>query len=55
MVRPEAERAKTQRTIPLGRYGEVEDIVAWMMFLASVESGYMTGETVNINGGRFMV
>lgn len=53
-VRSEEERAKTQTTIPLGRYGEVEDLVRWMMFLASEESGYMTGETLSVNGGRFM-
>lgn len=55
VVRSEDERAKTQATIPLGRYGQVEDLVAWMMFLASEEGGYMTGETINVNGGRFMV
>lgn len=55
VVRSEEERAKTQKTIPLGRYGEVDDLVAWMMFLASEEGGYMTGETINVNGGRFMV
>ncbi len=55
VVRSEEERAKTQKTIPLGRYGEVEDLVAWMMFLATEEGGYMTGETINVNGGRFMV
>jgi 3-oxoacyl-[acyl-carrier protein] reductase len=55
VVRSEEERAKTQKTIPLGRYGEVHDLVAWMMFLASEEGGYMTGETLNVNGGRFMV
>jgi len=55
VVRSEEERAKTATTIPLGHYGEVGDIVAWMMFLASEESGYMTGETINVNGGRFMV
>lgn len=54
-VRSEEERAKTQTTIPLGRYGEVDDLVTWMMFLASEEGGYMTGETLNVNGGRFMV
>ena len=54
-VRGPEERAKTQVTIPLGRYGEVEDLVSWMMFLASEEAGYMTGQTVTVNGGRFMV
>jgi len=55
VVRSEEERAKTAETIPLGRYGQVDDLVAWMMFLASEEGGYMTGETLNVNGGRFMV
>ena len=54
-VRGVEERAATQKTIPLGRYGEVEDIVRWMMFLASDESAYMTGQTVTVNGGRFMI
>lgn len=53
-VRGPEERAATQKSIPLGRYGEVEDIVRWMMFLASDESAYMTGQTVTVNGGRFM-
>jgi len=54
-VRGPEERAATQKTIPLGRYGEVEDIVHWMMFLASDESAYMTGQTITVNGGRFMI
>lgn len=53
-VRGPEERARTQETIPLGRYGEVEDIVNWMLFLASEEASYMTGQTVTVNGGRFM-
>lgn len=54
VVRSEEERARTAASIPLGRYGEVDDIVNWMLFLASAESGYMTGETLTVNGGRFM-
>ena len=54
VVRGSEERAKTAESIPLWHYGEVADIVAWMLFLASEESGYMTGETVTVNGGRFM-
>lgn len=53
-VRGPEERAATQATIPLGRYGEVDDIVAWMLFLASEEAGYMTGQVVTVNGGRWM-
>ena len=55
VVRSAEERVKTQASIPLGRYGNVDDLVAWMLFLASEEGGYMTGETLNVNGGRFMV
>ena len=53
-VRGPEERAQTARSIPLGRYGEVDDIVSWMLFLASEESAYMTGQTISVNGGRFM-
>jgi NAD(P)-dependent dehydrogenase (short-subunit alcohol dehydrogenase family) len=53
-VRSDEDRAKTAASMPFGRYGEVSEIVSWMMFLASEESGYMTGETLNVNGGRFM-
>ncbi len=53
-VRDPDERARTEATIPLGRYGTTGEIVSWMMFLASDESAYMTGQTVTVNGGRFM-
>jgi 3-oxoacyl-[acyl-carrier protein] reductase len=53
-VRGPEERAATEATIPLGRYGTPQDIVNWMLFLASDEAGYMTGQTVSVNGGRFM-
>jgi len=53
-VRGPDERARTQATIPLGRYADVADIVRWMLFLASDEAGYMTGQTVTVNGGRYM-
>ena len=54
VVRDEDERAKTAASMPMKRYGDVDEIVAWMMFLASEESAYMTGETLSVNGGRFM-
>lgn len=53
-VRGPEERRRTQETIPLGRYGDVDDIVHWMMFLASDEASYMTGQVVTVNGGRWM-
>jgi 3-oxoacyl-[acyl-carrier protein] reductase len=40
--------------IPLGKMGDVSDIAAGVIFLASQNSGYITGHTLNINGGMFM-
>lgn len=40
--------------IPLGRYGQPEEIAAVVGFLASMEAGYITGETVHANGGMYM-
>jgi 3-oxoacyl-[acyl-carrier protein] reductase len=40
--------------IPLKRLGTVEDMSYLMMFLASDEASFITGETVNINGGYYM-
>ena len=54
-VRDEEERAATARSIPLGRYQTPDELASWVVFLASDASGFMTGETVAVNGGRFMV
>ncbi len=40
---------------PLGRIGEVDDMVGWILFIASPEAGYFTGQTVSVNGGRLAV
>jgi len=53
-VRGPAERKKTAATIPLGRYGDPQDVVTTIMFVASEAAGYLTGETIAVNGGRFM-
>ncbi|HEV2149453.1 MAG TPA: SDR family oxidoreductase [Longimicrobiaceae bacterium] len=39
-------------TIPLGRYGEPEDIQGAVLFLASRASAYMTGQTILVDGGQ---
>jgi 3-oxoacyl-[acyl-carrier protein] reductase len=40
--------------IPLARLGTVADVAAAVAFLASDLGGYLTGETINVNGGLFM-
>jgi len=46
------ERAK--QTHPLGRHGTPEDVAAAIAFLASDEAGWITGECMKVDGGRFM-
>ncbi|SRR5579871_624798 len=50
------ERVETmRRSIPLGRLGLASDCVGAFLFLASFElSGYVTGQTLHINGGQFL-
>jgi 3-oxoacyl-[acyl-carrier protein] reductase len=42
-------------TIPLGRLGTAREIAQAIAFLASDAAGFITGETLNVNGGAFMV
>ena len=46
---------KIGEAIPLGRVGQVSDIVGAVLFLAAPEGGYITGQTLSVNGGWFMV
>ena len=41
--------------IPAGRMGEAAEIAAAVLYLASVEAGYVTGATLHVNGGMAMV
>jgi 3-oxoacyl-[acyl-carrier protein] reductase len=40
--------------IPVGKLGEGEDVAAAVVYLASREAGYVTGQTLHVNGGMFM-
>lgn len=44
----------TEKTIPLGRAGRPDEVARLIAFLAGDEASYLTGETVEINGGMFM-
>lgn len=46
---------EASRHIPAGRFGTPEDIAAGVIYLASAEAGYVTGQTLHINGGMAMV
>ena len=48
---PSSERAKT---IPLGRLATPEDIANVVVFLASEEAAYMTGQAINVTGGLWL-
>ncbi len=41
--------------VPAGRFGAVADVAAAVVFLASAEAGYVTGQTLHVNGGMAMI
>jgi 3-oxoacyl-[acyl-carrier protein] reductase len=46
--------AELLKQIPLARLGEPKDIAKITAFIASDDSAYMTGQTLNVNGGMVM-
>jgi 3-oxoacyl-[acyl-carrier protein] reductase len=51
----EDQQAKINAAIPAGRMGTAEEIAAGVVYLASDEAAYITGQTLHINGGMAMI
>ena len=49
------QREALLKDIPLQRLGEPVDIAATVLFLASAQGGYITGQTFHVNGGMYMI
>ena len=54
-VLPDDQKAALNGRIPMGRMGEGGDIGAAVAYLASKEAGYVTGQTLHVNGGMAMI
>lgn len=51
---PEDVKAKMLEDIPLAKLGQPEDVAKTVLFLASADSSYMTGQTLHVDGGMYM-
>jgi len=54
-VLPDAQKEALNQRIPAGRMGEGSDIAAAVVYLTSKEAGYVTGQTIHVNGGMAML
>ena len=48
------EKVEVSKGIPMKRFGTVEDVAKCILFLASDEANYITGQTISVDGGLFM-
>ncbi|WP_299268469.1 3-oxoacyl-ACP reductase FabG [uncultured Psychrosphaera sp.] len=51
----EGQRAAISDQVPANRLGEPDEVASTVAFLASNEAAYVTGETIHVNGGMYMV
>ncbi|MGB8278888.1 MAG: 3-oxoacyl-[acyl-carrier-protein] reductase [Methylovirgula sp.] len=51
----EKQRAAILANVPAARLGSGEDVAAAVVYLASTEAGYVTGQTLHVNGGMAMI
>jgi 3-oxoacyl-[acyl-carrier protein] reductase len=49
------QREQILERVPAGRLGRVEDVAAAVLYLASDEAAYVTGQTLHVNGGMVMI
>lgn len=54
-ILPDAQKEALNARIPMGKMGEGADIGAAVVYLASREAGYVTGQTLHVNGGMAMI
>ncbi len=54
LTQTEAAERQDLESIPLGRVGQVEEVVSLVLFLCSASSSYLTGQAINIDGGQVM-
>jgi 3-oxoacyl-[acyl-carrier protein] reductase len=54
-VLPDEQKQKLTGAVPAGRLGDPKDIAAGVVYLASEQAGYVTGQTLHINGGMAMI
>ena len=51
----EKQRQSILGNVPAGRLGRVEEIASAVVYLASPEASYVTGQTIHVNGGMAMI
>jgi len=51
---PDNVKQEMLRAIPMNKFGTIEDVAQAVLFLASPQSGYVTGQVLHVNGGMYM-
>lgn len=51
---PENVKQEMLKSIPMNRFGSVDDVANSVLFFASLESSYITGQVIHVNGGMYM-